>query len=337
MTTPNLDLPELTAAQAQPHVNLNTSLRILDAIVQLNVIDMTLAEPDTSVSEGACYIVGDTPTGIWAGQAKKIAAYIGGDWRFITPRAGWRLFNQFDGLFYYWSEDEADWVEEAQGGGGSGSPVSPESYPIAPTAADDEFEYGATIDTTGARATGANAWSWYNKGSSTGPHTRGALKLTVPTEATGNIRGVEQTLTGDLTWRYEARLANPASASNTLRTGMAIRENSSSKVLLLSRGYVSSARNWQVSYWTSATALSSSLFSADYSSFMSWMGWNYFAIYKTSTKYGFEVSADGIGWLLLAEPNIASYFTADRIGLYGFNGNTFIPLWTVCDWFRRVA
>lgn len=37
---------------------------------------------------GSCYIVAASPTGDWAGQAQKLAAFTSGGWRFIAPFEG---------------------------------------------------------------------------------------------------------------------------------------------------------------------------------------------------------------------------------------------------------
>jgi hypothetical protein len=86
--TPRLALPLIAASQAQKHVPVNESLGKLDALVQLSVIDRTLASPPASPENGDRYIVGAGATDAWAGQDKNIAAYDAG-WTFISPAEGW--------------------------------------------------------------------------------------------------------------------------------------------------------------------------------------------------------------------------------------------------------
>jgi hypothetical protein len=90
--TPNLVLPYIEAAQAQKHVTHNEAIRALDALVHLTVVDRDLAAPPGSPVDGARYIVAASPTGAWAGQAGKIAAFQDGAWAFYTPREGWVTF-----------------------------------------------------------------------------------------------------------------------------------------------------------------------------------------------------------------------------------------------------
>jgi hypothetical protein len=86
--TANLSLPFIIAAQAQKHVTHNEALRALDALVQLMVLDKDLATPPGSPAEAARYIVAASPTGGWAGQAGRIAAFQDGAWAFYVPREG---------------------------------------------------------------------------------------------------------------------------------------------------------------------------------------------------------------------------------------------------------
>ncbi len=88
-SSPNLTLPYIIAAQAQKHVTHNEAIRALDALVQLMVLDKDLASPPGSPADGNRYIVAASPTGAWAGQAGKVAAYQDGAWAFFTPREGW--------------------------------------------------------------------------------------------------------------------------------------------------------------------------------------------------------------------------------------------------------
>lgn len=88
----NLVMPFIEAAQAQKHVTHNAALQVLDAAVQLSVLDDDLATPPGSPTDGARYLVAGSPTGAWSGQAGKIAAWQDGAWSFLTPREGWLLW-----------------------------------------------------------------------------------------------------------------------------------------------------------------------------------------------------------------------------------------------------
>lgn len=114
--SPNLQLPYILAAQAQKHVTHNEAIRALDAIVQIGVLDRDLAAPPATPANGDRYIVAASPTGAWAGQAGRIAAYQDGAWMFYPPREGWIawLADENAAVVY----DGAAWI--AFGGGGAG-------------------------------------------------------------------------------------------------------------------------------------------------------------------------------------------------------------------------
>ncbi|SHF42098.1 Protein of unknown function [Ruegeria intermedia] len=97
MTTPNLALPYIAAAQAQKHVTHNEALDRLDGLVQLSVKDRDLTTPPPSPTEGDRYIVATGATGAWAGWDGDVALFSGGVWVRLAPQAGWRV----------WVEDEA--------------------------------------------------------------------------------------------------------------------------------------------------------------------------------------------------------------------------------------
>ncbi len=116
--TPNLLLPFILAAQSQKHVTHNEALRKLDVLVQLAVLDRDLATPPASPANGARYIVAAAPTGAWAGQAGKIAAYQDGAWAFYAPSEGWLSWVADENVVVIWSGSA--WTPLPGGGGGGG-------------------------------------------------------------------------------------------------------------------------------------------------------------------------------------------------------------------------
>lgn len=94
--TANLKLPYIMPAQAQKHVTHNEALRILDALVQLSVLDIGRTAPPATPAEGDRHIVGAAATGTWAGREGQIAAWQDGAWAFFPPSEGWRAWNVAD-------------------------------------------------------------------------------------------------------------------------------------------------------------------------------------------------------------------------------------------------
>ena len=92
MDTTHLQLPYLAAAQAQKHVTHNEALRLLDAMVQLAVLDRDLHRAAGQPADGDRYIVASGATGAWAGWDGNIAYWVDGAWIRLVPRPGWRAW-----------------------------------------------------------------------------------------------------------------------------------------------------------------------------------------------------------------------------------------------------
>lgn len=107
-TSPRLTLPFIQPAQAQKHVTHNEAVRALDLLVQLSFEDDQLSSPPAA-SEGACYIVGASASGAWAGHEGEIAAWLDGNWQFHAPRTGWRGYVAARGVMVV--HDGSAWSE----------------------------------------------------------------------------------------------------------------------------------------------------------------------------------------------------------------------------------
>lgn len=120
--TPNLRLPYILAAQAQKHVTHNEAIRALDAIVQLSVLDRSLAAPPPAPADGSRYIVAASATGDWSGHDHDIAAYQDGAWMFYPPREGFIAWVADEDVVVVWTG--AAWTPLSTGGGGGGGIAS---------------------------------------------------------------------------------------------------------------------------------------------------------------------------------------------------------------------
>lgn len=87
--TANLGLPFIEGSQAQKHVTHNEALRMLDAVIQVSVLDADRTSPPPIPFEGDRHIVAPSPTGAWAGHAFAIATWEDSTWRFLAPNTGW--------------------------------------------------------------------------------------------------------------------------------------------------------------------------------------------------------------------------------------------------------
>src|SRR4051794_34827016 len=98
--TPNLGLPFIEGSQAQKHVTHNEALRILDAAIQIAVLDLTRTAPPPSPAEGQRHVVASGATGAWAGRGNAIATWQDGAWAFLAPRTGWCIWSVADNIVF---------------------------------------------------------------------------------------------------------------------------------------------------------------------------------------------------------------------------------------------
>ena len=89
----HLNLPYLAAEQAQKHVTVNETLRMLDALVHASVLASDAVAPPASPAEGARFLLGAAPQGAWEGHGGALAARQDGAWAFFAPQPGWRIWD----------------------------------------------------------------------------------------------------------------------------------------------------------------------------------------------------------------------------------------------------
>lgn len=92
--TSQLHLPLVQAAQAQKHITVNEALARLDGMVQLRILDLTLTTPPAGAADGATYSVAAGGVNEWAGQDGDLAIATNGGWVFVTPKLGWRAWDE---------------------------------------------------------------------------------------------------------------------------------------------------------------------------------------------------------------------------------------------------
>jgi Protein of unknown function (DUF2793) len=92
MNTVNLSTPLMAAGQSQKHVTHNEALLVLDDLVQLVVEASGVINPPASASEGARFLLGSAPVGLWAGRGGQIASWRNNSWTYHQPATGWTAF-----------------------------------------------------------------------------------------------------------------------------------------------------------------------------------------------------------------------------------------------------
>lgn len=106
--TPKLGLSIMAASQSQKHVTYNESIYRLEIATQTSAINATTTSPPGSPSEGDTYIIATPAMGDWTGREGDIAAYLGGQWRYVTPHAGFICYDQSSSGHLTW--DGSAWV-----------------------------------------------------------------------------------------------------------------------------------------------------------------------------------------------------------------------------------
>ncbi len=71
LVTPRFSLPLLATAQAQKELTHNEALLLIDALLHGTVEGGPVSDPPPAPAAGQCWLVGASPTGEWAGQARR--------------------------------------------------------------------------------------------------------------------------------------------------------------------------------------------------------------------------------------------------------------------------
>lgn len=167
--THNLELPYILPSQAQKHVTHNETLAILDAVVQLAVLDRDIAAPPPSPSEGDRYIVAAGATGAWAGHAQHVAYFAEGAWRFAAPREGFLAWVVDEEALVFWDGGAWKALEDA----------------ISELQGLARLGLGAMADAANPFAAKLNSALWTAKAASEGGN--GDLRYTMNKEASANV------------------------------------------------------------------------------------------------------------------------------------------------------
>jgi hypothetical protein len=90
--TARFALPLLHAGQAQKEMFHNEAVTGIDLLLHPVVQGVGIDTPPASPEPGEAWVVGNMPTGDWAGHDGKIAAWTDGGWRFATPCVGMEIW-----------------------------------------------------------------------------------------------------------------------------------------------------------------------------------------------------------------------------------------------------
>lgn len=230
-------------------------------------------------------------------------------------------------------------------------PTGLQDAPTTIFPADDDFNYGTSVDTVGARSPGAIPWITGYKTSDTRVISQGHLIWTIPQETTsdGNMRALWQTLpTGD--WQYRTKISfwippgELGSFSNYSFAGIAVRNSTTGKLVDFHRIMEGdSARNIQVNRWDNNgtnyinSVVTNSSYLSKYD--IPFTGLIYLDIEKVGTNLLFSMSGSGLpgSFILVGTEALDAHLgTIDQIGIDMQRSVSSYPTSVGYDWFRRI-
>lgn len=200
--TTHLLLPYILASQAQKHVTHNEALRLLDAMVQLSVLDRDLTAPPASPSDGDRYIVASSATGLWTGWDLNVAFWIDGVWLRLVPRPGWLAWVADEAAFVVWNGSAWDPV---------GEPVD---------VSDAVFSLVNDVDPTKRALFSLSGITTGTTRTFTLPNTSSELAILADTQTFSGNKTFSGTLTASGTVTVSAAAASIGTATTTATYGM---------------------------------------------------------------------------------------------------------------------
>lgn len=98
--TPELNITRIDEGQTGGEQLFNEGAQTLDTMVMLVFQDFNVNTPPVSPTSGQAWLLGSSPTGVWAGHGNEVAFWWTAPltflsaWHFVTPQIGWRAWHQ---------------------------------------------------------------------------------------------------------------------------------------------------------------------------------------------------------------------------------------------------
>lgn len=105
--SPRMQLPFLSAGQAQKEITHNEALVVIDAMLHACTGSAPSNNPPASPEPGSCYICGASPTGAWIGHGSSVAIWTAGGWRFVDAFEGLQIMDRASGRM--WRYEGGQW------------------------------------------------------------------------------------------------------------------------------------------------------------------------------------------------------------------------------------
>lgn len=217
--------------------------------------------------------------------------------------------------------------------------VNADTHPAIVNAANDEFESGSTLDTTGTRFSGATPWTIQNPQTCSFVVQQGSLSFLAPPASTQNT-AITQPVPAATPYTYNAKFWGC-----TTDTAVAIAIGALGTGKFLAFGVGINGASLFMSVWE-GTALSSVLSSVanvaitNYSAFQAKVAPHYLQVNNDGTNINFSFSESGVpkSYMQFFTQAISAFLVAAPVNLgllnFGIVGSTSV---LCCDWWRRTA
>lgn len=218
--------------------------------------------------------------------------------------------------------------------------LTPDTHPSTPTANDDEFEFGSSIDLTGARFTGAVPWTAFNLGTGTNAIAEGSLVFAPALTSARSWGGYSQPApAGSYTLVAKLAVQNQSSSTNG---GVFFGTTTSGKLitfsLIVGQLLVQAMTDPNT---FSANQAGPTAGIVETLGVVAVYGWVYLQITYDGTNLIFSISLTGVpGTFFQFFSETAASFLGGPPSLVGIGDNNFsasTQSLLIVDWWRRTA
>jgi hypothetical protein len=294
---------------------LGTSITTGDSVTGSGTTANPIQLVGDSAAPGNSQLYGTNGSGVkgWYSQPSGGSATLAG----LTDVA---ITSPANGQVLTYVSSASKWENQAASGGTAAN-ITPDTHPASPTIWDDEFEFGSSVDTSGSRFSGAQAWTGYTANTITSVVSQGALESVTQGTSTAAGAGYGYPVpSGNWTFVWRGRL--PAFQVFNL---------SSWKDYYF--GTTGSGNNFAIQHETRNWSTGSYSFGGSDATFSTNGTPAYFMLAWNGTNLVFSWSQSGYTTdftTVLSVPASSFIITPDHIG-FGSAGNAAV------DWIRRTA
>lgn len=221
---------------------------------------------------------------------------------------------------------------------GASSNIGPDTHPTSPTAWDDEFEFGTGPDTSGARRSGANAWSL---GTPTSGSVFSVAQGHLIPVGTVNPSYLSQAVPGSTPYEFTAKIVGPLDLA-AVSTPIGLWNSANGKAVFAyftATGSVTAAKQ-TIDQTTFITSGFSSLLATSIAAIISGDDPYYLKIKNDGTNIKFYISRNGVPgtfWNFYSETISSNIGAATHVFIQGQISAVSGEQGSAIDWFRRTA